>query len=80
MSIEKISLAGLPMDIGQTRRGVDMGPSALRYAGIVERLKSLKIDVEDFGDIAINGVINRPSSGTHLKNLPLVSEGMQNWQ
>ena len=54
MTIEKISIVGLPMDLGQTRRGVDMGPSAMRYAGIVDRLKSLKIDVEDLGDIVIS--------------------------
>ncbi len=74
MTIEKISLVGLPMDLGQTRRGVDMGPSAIRYAGIVDRLKSLKIDVEDLGDIAINRLTNSSSSETHLKNLPLVAE------
>ena len=50
----EVSLVGLPMDLGQRRRGVDMGPSAIRYAGIVERLESLKIDVEDLGDIVIN--------------------------
>ena len=49
---------GLPMDLGQTRRGVDMGPSAIRYAGIVDRLKSLKIDVEDLGDIVISRLTN----------------------
>ena len=32
-----ISIIGVPMDLGQTRRGVDMGPSAIRYAGVVER-------------------------------------------
>ena len=31
-----------------------MGPSAIRYAGVVERLESLKIDVEDLGDIVIS--------------------------
>lgn len=29
----KISIVGAPMDLGQLRRGVDMGPSAIRYAG-----------------------------------------------
>lgn len=74
MAIEKISLVGLPMDLGQTRRGVDMGPSAIRYAGIEDRLKSLKIDVEDHGDIVISRLINTSRSDTNLKNLALVAE------
>ena len=76
MAIEKISLLGLPMDLGQTRRGVDMGPSAMRYAGIVDRLKSLKIDVVDLGDIVISRLADksRSDSNTNLKNLSLVAE------
>ena len=38
---KELSLLGVPLDYGQTRRGVDMGPSAIRYAGAVERLRSL---------------------------------------
>lgn len=50
---KKVSIIGVPMDLGQTRRGVDMGPSALRYAGIVQRLESLNYEVVDRGDIEI---------------------------
>ena len=38
--MRKLSIIGMPMDLGQMRRGVDMGPSAIRYAGINERLKT----------------------------------------
>ena len=38
--MSKLSIIGMPMDLGQMRRGVDMGPSAIRYAGMVERLKA----------------------------------------
>ena len=69
MTIEKISLVGLPMDLGQTRRGVDMGPSAIRYAGIVDRLKSLKIDVEDLGDIVISRLTSSSQFRFSLKKL-----------
>ncbi|KXK55827.1 MAG: arginase [Chlorobi bacterium] len=48
-----IHLLGFPMDLGAGRRGVDMGPSALRIADIEGRLKSLGIKVEDEGDIEI---------------------------
>lgn len=50
---KKISIVGVPMDLGQRRRGVDMGPSAIRYANIVERLESLDYEVHDIGDIEI---------------------------
>ncbi|PYR95778.1 MAG: arginase, partial [Acidobacteria bacterium] len=36
-----ISIVGVPMDLGADRRGVDMGPSALRYANLNEKLKEL---------------------------------------
>jgi len=41
------------MDLGQSRRGVDMGPSALRVAGLQSRLKALGHTVEDFGNVAV---------------------------
>ncbi|OIJ14609.1 arginase [Anaerobacillus arseniciselenatis] len=50
---KKISIIGVPMDLGQRRRGVDMGPSAMRYANVVERLQALGYEVHDLGDIEI---------------------------
>ena len=44
---------GVPMDLGADRRGVDMGPSALRYADLNERLESLGYEVEDLGDLDV---------------------------
>lgn len=41
------------MDLGADRRGVDMGPSALRIAGIAEKLKNLGYEIIDNGDIRI---------------------------
>ena len=48
-----IDIIGFPMDLGADRRGVDMGPSALRIAGIAEKLNALGYRVNDKGDIAI---------------------------
>lgn len=48
-----IDLIGFPMDLGAGRRGVDMGPSALRIAGLTEKLRSLGYTVNDEGDIDI---------------------------
>ena len=50
---EKIRIIGVPMDLGASRRGVDMGPSALRVAGLQARLKQLGRQVEDIGNIAV---------------------------
>jgi arginase len=47
----KVSILGAPLDLGAARRGVDMGPSAIRYAGVAERLESLGIDVVDCGNV-----------------------------
>ncbi|HEX2049150.1 MAG TPA: arginase [Actinomycetota bacterium] len=49
---ERVTIIGAPLDLGQTRRGVDMGPSAMRYSGLAERLEALGVDVVDGGDVA----------------------------
>ena len=51
---DRIRLFGVPMDLGQGRRGVDMGPSAVRYAGLQERLKHLGYEVFDMGNIEVH--------------------------
>lgn len=48
------------MDLGQSRRGVDMGPSAVRYAGLAPRLKALGHKVEDVGNIEVPDRENLP--------------------
>ncbi len=73
-----MSIIGVPMDLGQNRRGVDMGPSAIRYAGVVETLERLQYDVRDLGDIPIN----RPDSKHdkregNLRNLEQVAGANQ---
>jgi arginase len=50
-SKREIAIIGATLDLGQGRRGVDMGPSAIRYAGLEERLVSLGYDVRDHGNV-----------------------------
>jgi len=50
---KKISIIGVPMDFGQLLRGVDMGPAAVRYTGLIPRLRALGHEVVDTGDIRI---------------------------
>lgn len=52
---KKIGIVGFPMDLGADRRGVDMGPSALRYAKLEEKLEGMGYTVKDFGDIFVEG-------------------------
>ncbi|HEX6802565.1 MAG TPA: arginase [Terriglobales bacterium] len=49
----KIRVIGVPLDLGQSRRGVDMGPSAVRVAGLEARLEALGHEVEDGGNVAV---------------------------
>src|SRR5271169_6577805 len=53
ISSRKIVVIGVPLDLGQSRRGVDMGPSAVRVAGLEARLEALGHVVEDAGNIAV---------------------------
>jgi arginase len=50
---EKISILGVPLDLGAGRRGVDMGPSAIRVAGLNARLAALGYTVEDLGNVEV---------------------------
>jgi len=50
---KNIGMIGFPMDLGADRRGVDMGPSALRYAGLEKKLEDLGYKVTDYGDIDV---------------------------
>jgi arginase len=46
-----VAVIGATLDLGAGRRGVDMGPSAIRYAGLNERLAELDIGVADWGNV-----------------------------
>jgi arginase len=51
MGDKTVAIIGAALDLGQGRRGVDMGPSALRYADLEERLLSLGYQVNDLGNV-----------------------------
>jgi arginase len=51
-----VHVLGVPMDLGSGRRGVDMGPSAIRIAGLDQRLRELGHEVVDEGDIDIKNM------------------------
>lgn len=49
----QVRVVGVPMDLGADRRGVDMGPSAIRYAGLAEQLETIGVSCVDYGDVAV---------------------------
>lgn len=53
MNTKKIKIIGVPMDLGQSHRGVDMGPSAVRYGGLAARLKDLGYFIDDTGNVPV---------------------------
>jgi len=66
----KIHIIGVPMDLGAGRRGVDMGPSAIRIAGVTEKLRALGHVVTDEGDIPIKPPELQKIRNEKLKYLP----------
>jgi arginase len=64
-----IHVLGVPMDLGSGRRGVDMGPSAIRIAGLEERLRELGHTVVDEGDIAIKNMEELKVGDVHARYL-----------
>ncbi|MGO4900977.1 arginase [Bacillus sp. GM2] len=75
---QQISMIGVPMDLGQLRRGVDMGPSAIRCAGVNERLECLCQDIEDLGDMTIGQREDEKEGGEpaseELRNLKAITK------
>ncbi len=49
----KLGILGVPLDLGGNHRGVDMGPYAIRHAGLMERLRRRGFEVKDFGNIEV---------------------------
>ena len=65
----KIRVIGVPLDLGQSRRGVDMGPSAVRVAGLEMRLEELGHIVEDGGNVAVAIPEQKKEGDPHAKYL-----------
>lgn len=69
MNKQVIRIIGVPIDLGADRRGVDMGPSAMRYAGLNARLQRLGWDVEDLGNLEVPIPETREIKNKQLKYL-----------
>jgi len=71
-----VEVTGIPLDLGANRRGVDMAPSAIRIAGIGERLKHIGHDIIDHGDIAIVTPEVQQIQDPNLKYLPEIAKAV----
>jgi arginase len=68
-----IAILGAPLDLGQDRRGVDMGPSAVRVAGLNARLVSLGYEVTDLGNIPVEQAEAANPGEAHAKYLEQIA-------
>jgi arginase len=68
---QEIAIIGVPIDLGAGRRGVDMGPSAMRYTGLHSRLEALGRTVRDLGNLPAPMVETTasPAPGERLRYL-----------
>src|SRR5713101_8378024 len=71
---QKIRIIGVPMDLGASRRGVDMGPSALRVAGLQARIKQLGNPVEDIGNLTVKQAEEQHYGEKRVKYLNEIAE------
>ncbi len=73
MKRSHIAIIGAPMDLGAGRRGVDMGPSAMRLAGLGERIGALGYDVKDLGNVIVDQPESLPVGHEHARYLPQIA-------
>jgi arginase len=66
----RISVIGVPADLGASRRGTDMGPSAIRNARLHEALSALGHEVDDLGNLHVPVAESRAVEGEKTKYLP----------
>ena len=74
MSGQTVQIIGVPLDHGAGRRGVGMGPSAIRIAGLHEALEKLDWQVRDGGDLPIPAPETLSSGQSNAKFLPLIAK------
>ncbi len=69
-----ITIIGVPLDLGAGRRGVDMGPSAVRVANLNARLSEIGFEVEDLGNVPVAQPESHPEGHPHAKYLPQITQ------
>src|ERR1035437_10733303 len=70
----RIRVIGVPLDMGASRRGVDIGPSAMRVAGLEARLEALGHSVTDCGNIRVEIAETQSSGSENARYLKQIAE------
>ncbi|HYP29138.1 MAG TPA: arginase [Blastocatellia bacterium] len=70
---KKVKIIGVPMDLGAGRRGVDMGPSAIRIAGLNQAIALLGYEVNDGGNVHVAPPESMPPESARARYLPEIS-------
>lgn len=78
MMQKEVGLIGVPMDLGGGRRGVDMGPSALRIAGIEKGIRSLGMGFEDLGNVPVEQPESRVPPNKNARFLEEIAASCEN--
>ncbi len=73
-SKRKVAVIGATLDLGAGRRGVDMGPSAIRYAGLAARIADLGQEYVDLGNVETAVAEAIPVADEHARFLPQIKE------
>ena len=71
---QPVAVIGAPLDLGAGRRGVDMGPSAIRYAGLDQRITELGRECEDWGNVESAVAEATDEGDEHARFLPQILE------
>jgi len=72
--MEPIEIIGVPTDYGTNRRGVDMGPSAIRYAGLADELAAVGLDCAEGGDLSVPRAEGQDAGPPDARYLPAIRE------
>ena len=74
---QRVCILGVPLGFGQSMAGVDLGPSAIRVAGLADRISQLGYDVLDLDDLEIERSRSRPAAGEKLKYLAEIHDACE---
>src|SRR5712675_2671944 len=66
---KSVTILGVPLSFGQSMAGVDLGPGAIRVAGLARRIEKLGYRVEDLGDLPLERPRTLPAAGEKVKYL-----------
>ena len=77
MKPARVDVIGVPMDLGADRRGVDMGPSAIRYAGLNAAIAGLGIETHDRGNVPVRVAEEASLEEASAKYFPIIAEACE---